>query len=273
VALAAGAGLNSSFGMNASPVYPDNRDVSGASPLPESWPVPLEIRQRFGRGAGSQRCMAAVGHLLLVLHEPPGADQIDRAAAFFWRNPAGAWTSHAISGDRVESVTGLLDRYRQSLMLLEDLENRASSAADYHLVLEGAVPILRAVRGVHRTLQEAREKIPTDRDIITMRDEASALERMAELQVQDAHFGLNYIMARQAEEQTQSARRMAATAHRLNVLAAIFLPLTALTSIFGMEIHSGLPDSPVIFLAILLAGLAVGLGVGRLLARPPRTKS
>ena len=50
--------------------------------------------------------------------------------------------------------------------------------------------------------------------------------------------------------------------NRLNLLAAVFLPLTALASVFGMEIHSQIRDSPVNFWMICAFGLLLGTVLG-----------
>jgi hypothetical protein len=40
--------------------------------LPQTWNLPVEIKQRFGqKRSGKQRAMLADGHLLLVLHKAP----------------------------------------------------------------------------------------------------------------------------------------------------------------------------------------------------------
>jgi Mg2+ and Co2+ transporter CorA len=52
---------------------------------------------------------------------------------------------------------------------------------------------------------------------------------------------------------------MANTSHRLNVLAALFLPLTALTGLFSMSIRGPLEDKPVNFWLIAVIGVLVGM--------------
>jgi Mg2+ and Co2+ transporter CorA len=203
--------------------------------------------------------MIADGHLVLVLHQIPEANGVDRKASLFWRNPEGAWQSHGTEFRGNTALLSFLRLYKQRLLELEQQESTAASASDYHAVLEHSLPILRATRGIHRSLQEAREKLPDVQELITTRDEGAALERTAELLVQDAQFGLNYIAARQAEKQSESAQHMATTAHKLNVLAAFFLPLTAITSLFGMEIKSGLQSSPEVFYGILGGSLLIGV--------------
>lgn len=206
------------------------------------------------------------GHLLVILHQLPAPDDHQRRAALFWRLPDGTWRSNR-EGDGLLALHDHLRQFDDTLTSLELAENEAATASEYHAVLERLAPVLRASRGLHRALQQARTMVQTDRDLINVRDQAAAIERTAELLLQDAQFGLNFIAARQAETQATAARQMAATSHRLNLLAAFFLPLTAMASLFGMEIHSRLPDTPSNFLIICLGGLALGLFVMMLLRR------
>jgi Mg2+ and Co2+ transporter CorA len=49
---------------------------------------------------------------------------------------------------------------------------------------------------------------------------------------------------RRAEEQAASSMAMAKAAHRLNQFVAFFFPLATLTSVFGMQLSSGLEFLP-----------------------------
>jgi CorA-like Mg2+ transporter protein len=231
---------------------------TGPSLLPPAWQIPASIRSRLGREAGPQRAMLEDGHLLLILHEPPAPNVVEREPAFFWRTPGGEWNVRR-GGGRHGSLADFLKAYGDILLSMEARESAAATAADYHAILESAAPVLRAVRGVYRTLQQAREMVKEDAALINHRDRAAALERTGELLLQDAQFGLNYIAARHSEAQAEIAGRMAATAHRLNVLAALFLPLTAVASVLGMSVHSGIPDNQQNFWLIVAAACALGL--------------
>jgi hypothetical protein len=223
--------------------------VPQSSPIPSTWSLPEAIRKRFGRSVGTQRCMVAEGHLLLVLHQMPKPDETERKGAFFWRNPEGAWQSHGVEHKGPNALPIFLRNYRMRLTELEQLENAAVTATQFHDVLEG----------VYRALQDAREKLPEVAEIISLRDEAATLERVGELLVMDAQAGLNFISARQAEQQATATQNMAKAAHRLNILAALFLPVSAVSGIFGMEIRSGLQDAPKNFYIILATALVLGL--------------
>jgi hypothetical protein len=240
---------------------------SNTSPLPKPWNLPDSIRNRLGRDAGPQRAMFEEGHLLIILHELPKPDERERKPALFWRNPQGEWRSNAMSGSGLPTLANHLRAYDLKLTELDAAEVQAATAAEYHQVLEVLAPVLRASRGLHRALQQARELVPDEHELINLRDQSASIERTAELLLQDAQFGLNFVQARQAEAQAAAARQMAKTAHRLNLLAALFLPLTALASIFGMDIHSRLADTPENFWMICAAGITTGLIVMAMLSK------
>lgn len=231
-----------------------------ASILPKLWTIPDSIRNRLGREPGPQRAMLEEGHLLIILHQLPQPDEHQRKPALFWRSPEGEWKTN-LQGTGLAALNDHLRTYDHKLTELEDAENLASTATEYHTVLEKLAPVLRSSRGLHRTMQQARELVKSERELINFRDQAAAIERNSELLLQDAQFGLNFTVARQAEAQAATARQMAATAHRLNLLAALFLPLTALASVFGMEIHSKLPDTQANFWLICVCGILLGLVV------------
>ncbi|MES2506872.1 MAG: CorA family divalent cation transporter [Verrucomicrobiota bacterium] len=231
-----------------------------ASILPKLWTIPDSIRNRLGREPGPQRAMLEEGHLLIILHQLPQPDEHQRKPALFWRSPEGEWKTN-LHGTGLGALNDHMRTYDNKLTELEDAENLASTATEYHTVLEKLAPVLRSSRGLHRSMQQARELVKGERELINFRDQAAAIERNSELLLQDAQFGLNFTVARQAEAQAATARQMAATAHRLNLLAALFLPLTALASVFGMEIHSKLPDTQANFWLICVCGVLLGLVV------------
>ena len=82
-----------------------------ATVIPESWQVPIKFRQRVGAHAGRQRAMIDNGHLLLILHELPGAKEMERSARLFWRSPDGTWKA---SGGREGGGLPVLKRHLES---------------------------------------------------------------------------------------------------------------------------------------------------------------
>jgi hypothetical protein len=242
--------------------------------VPDTWKIPPQLAARFGDSAGRQRAMHAEGHLLLVLHEPPR------------RNDQRAPSQIIMAG--TERQMGLQYRWQRQRPLkkhvasfaerAEDLEMKmqeASCADDYFFLLQTIAPLHRSSRNLHATLQQARDMVAEDRDIIVARDSAGDIERTFELLHQDAKNGLDYTVARKSELQSQQSYEMALSAHRLNVLAAIFFPITALSSIFAMNpalAPETLLHTP-IFWTVLGAGSLTGLLLSRSIMHKPEEPS
>ena len=202
--------------------------------------------------------MLEEGHLLIIVHHVPQPDQTDRKPAFFWRNPMGEWRSTEGKGMGPVALNAFLEGWEAKLQALDVEEQKAATAMEYHKLLESLGPILRTTRGLHKALQQAREFVKDDRELIDFRDTAAGLERSAELLLQDAQFGLDFIAAKQSEQQSLLAQQMSSTAHRLNIIAALFLPMTAIASILSMEVSSGLANTRPHFWLVLFAGCLLG---------------
>jgi len=238
--------------------------------LPSTWNVPETFRQRLGTIAGRQRAMTAEGHLLLVLHDLPDPTTNERAARLFWRAADGSWKA----GDGETGSAALeahLRKFAERVEQLESQEDQASRAVDYFKLLQQVVPLFRTARNLHTTLQQARDAVPKDRELIHFRDQAGELERAIELLHADIENGLSFTVAHQAEEQSKRAHEMATAAHRLNVLAAIFFPVGTLAAIFGMNLSHGLEqwNAPWVFWAVLVGAFLSGLLLALLIVRRP----
>lgn len=236
--------------------------------LPHSWEVPQVFRDRLGSSAGRQRAMVDDGHLLLVLHQPPGPDDTTRTGRFLWRDAKGTWRS-SDGGSGIAAVHKHLDEYARVLEKYDSLEEAAASAEHYLALLEGASPIVRAARNMLQVFEEARKAIREDRDLIDCRDRAYELSRTAEQLYADAKNSMDVAVIRRAEQQAAASERMALGAHRLNVLAALFFPVATLGAVFGTSLteewwmsYSVLPFTA--FVAVgLLSGIVLALFITR----------
>ncbi|MCA9017210.1 MAG: hypothetical protein KDA77_17895, partial [Planctomycetaceae bacterium] len=122
-----------------------------------------------------------------------------------------------------------------------------------------------------QALQVAREAVPKDKLLIDYRDNAYRLERIAELLIQDAKNALEYIIAKQAEEQARVSARIELSSHRLNLLIAYFFFIFTLSTIFGSNFRHGYEQylTPYPFWIMVGTGLALGFVIHLFLKRTP----
>ncbi|MGK7873692.1 MAG: hypothetical protein AB4426_10400 [Xenococcaceae cyanobacterium] len=227
--------------------------------VPSSWELPEQIKKRFGqKSPGKQRAMAAEGHLLLVLHKAPKPDQRERQTVFFWRKPNGDW-DYSGRGKGLQPLIKHLEEYSLAEQKFTRKYEKAQKAEDYFQILEEITPLHHATKNLHDTLQSAREAIQDDRDIIDLRDWAYELERSFDLLYMDTKNALDFHIAKKADEQARLSMQSVRAGDRLNTLVAIFLPLTAITSVFGMNLPHGLEDtSTLLFWSVFLMGIFLG---------------
>lgn len=212
--------------------------TASANPhLPKEWKLPPEIKKRLGIRTGRQRSMAAEGHLLLIVHRVPDMKGSKRRGIFYWRDPGGTWKS-SVSSDGLLSLHRLVEDYARTAEKLEDRLDVQAEADELHEILQIATPMTRASRNLHRALQTAREAID-DPEIINLRDLAGEAERTFELTHQEAIIRLQFLLAEKAEKQAEEAAKLNRAGYRLNLLAAFFLPVAAISSIFGMNLPTG----------------------------------
>ncbi len=243
-----------------------------SNPIPHNWDLPQGFRDRFGARAGRQRVMSADGHVLIVLHEVPSPAEPDvRNARLFWRKPDGSWRS---TGSNATSIAGLRAHLEEFDTAADGLEARADKAVvaqDWFDVLYHSAPLLRTARNLSKALQEARELVKTDRELIGLRDQAQEVERTVELIHGHARDGLDFTVARNAEDNARNSLHVSEAGHRLNLIAALFLPITALGSLLGMNLEHGFEkwEAPWAFWVVAGAAFLLGMVVRTSLPKPP----
>ncbi len=229
--------------------------------LPHGWQLPESVTERLGESVGRQRAIVEDGHLLLVLHKLPSAEGSKRQGLLFWRNPEGEWKSSE-GREGVGALRTHLEAYSKTLEALDEAYEKVQNAHDLFVILESAVPISRSAKNQATALQTARESLPDAREIITLRDTASDIERAAELVYTDAKNALDYQIARQGEEQARLGQELNEAGHRLNLLAALFLPLSVVGGLFANSLKTGLEDAPFwVFWAMLIGALLLGFAL------------
>jgi len=235
-----------------------------AGPIPPSWEVPKVFRERLGARAGRQRAMAADGHLLLILHGLPHPDAPDQnEARLFWRKPDGGWRAQGSGATAIAPLRAHVEELATAIDALEGRAAKAQRARDWFAIMHAAAPLARVARAQSAALQEARELAKGDRDLITVRDAAQDNERSVELIAGHARAGLDYAIAAAAEDNARQTEHVVASQHRLNRIAATFLPIGAVGSLLGVNLRHGLEgwQAPYPFWIVAAVALLVGLAV------------
>ncbi len=239
--------------------------------IPPNWQLPEEFKSRIGSSVGRQRMMHTDGHLLILAHMVPEPDENSRRGIMFWRTAEGEWK--ASNGDPGNGAVKMhLDRFAKKLDEYELMESKAQSSHEYLPLLEGLAPIARTMRNFLEVLEEARKSLPTDRNMIDHRDRAYELSRQAELLYDDAKNSMDVAVVRRAEEQARASHQMTSSAHRLNIMAALFFPFATLGAVFGTTLTDNWSwsQSMLPFLLFLLLGLATGAVLAVFVSRPPK---
>lgn len=236
--------------------------------IPPGWDIPLDIRVRLGDRSGWQRELCSDGHLVLVLHKVPTGRKLQRESVYFWRPPSGDWRSSE-RGQPKRELQKLVEQYETAVVALGERHDLAVSATDKFYVLEHIGPINRAICNLSDVLTRVKSTV-TDPDAIedlqNVCDLAADVARNAERLEVDARHALDFHIALQSEIQSAHSREVERTTHRLNSLATVFLPVTAVASVFGMNLKNGLEEAPPwMFWLILTGSIAAGLLVSEAL--------
>lgn len=180
-------------------------------------------------------------HLITVHREPLHAvDEVAARAADFM--PLGAdLTLHGIIDRQVDSVLGIVDRLADTLEEIEDVLLENPTRAE-----------MEAIYSVRRRLVKLHRIIGPERDIIrTLVRERELVDEEAYRYLQDVGDHLARV-----EDSIETAREVAAaamdiylssTSNRMNeimkvltVVATIFMPLTLISGIYGMNVIAGM---------------------------------
>ncbi len=225
-----------------------------------NWELPAKIEDRLGESTyGKQRAIFEDDNLLIILHDIPDADQLTRDSQVFWRKPDGEFLCNG-QGDGQKLLKQLLNSYDKKLDKLDEAYEKVANSDDLFAILEEVAPVNRTSTNLYNTLQSARELIKEDEFLLEMRDRSYEMQRNFELLLSDAKMALDYKIAKNAEEELIKSSEAVEAQHRLNILAAIFFPVMAIATIFGMNLSHGLEGSPpLIFWIVFILGLFTGI--------------
>jgi hypothetical protein len=230
--------------------------------IPPGFNLPNAIRVRLGQNTfGRQRLIFEDGHLLLVLHRPPEADDRQREGVLFWRNPEGVW-KWTRGANGAPALVAHVQAYAEREAFLTSAADKADNTETLYNLQAAITPLARSARNMHNTLQAARDAIKSEKLLIDLRDRAYEIERNLELLLEDVRNTIQYRTVREAEEQSRLTAETLRASHRLNTLAAWFLPLTALTGIFGMDLTRNLDIPTAAWCAAIIAmGTTIGFAL------------
>ncbi len=244
----------------------DEMNARKTSLLPKMWPIPAVFKKRLGESVGRQRLMKEAGHLLVILHRVPGSeDKGRREGSFFWVGEDGSWKSSPEAGGK-SALRSLVEEYLQRARMLDEGLEKSGAAEDIHIIIDEAAPILRAARNMMGVLQELREALPDDDQVLAIRDLAVEVERSMDLLLQDAKSSLDFLIAKSSAEQAAAAAGATEEARKLNRLAAFFFPLMTLAAVFGMNRPGEVMEYQGAYVVCAL-GLVMGAVVWRVLRK------
>jgi hypothetical protein len=223
--------------------------------LPENFEVERELLEQFSNRPGHQRCVEGREELLLVLHEVPQPGIPEREALYFWKQRDKRWAQSG--GQGLSELHDLLDRYATAIDGHEEVIDEADTAAEIFAILRHSGPLARSSRNLVLALEQALGADQDDREIRSLRDRARELERAADLLHADARVTLEFWQAERSEEHSRASARLGRIAFRMNLLAGFFMPLMALSGLFGMNVMIPGFAQPY-FWGILVLGMSIG---------------
>lgn len=237
------------------------------------WSLPKAITDRLSDASyGNQRVVAEEGHMLIILHKVPSPDHLHREKMVFWREPGGTLFCNGM-GEGTQPMKSLLLEYEDKYRLLEKMGDDAQEAKEYFKVIRELTPVCRAVGNLAQALQSARTHAKADPFFLEIRDQSSDIHRNFELLLSEVKMTLDYKIAEHAEAGTEVSQKALDAQHKLNLLAALSFPLITVSTLFGMNLASGLENvSPALFWAVFGCGLAIGVVLRGWVSSPPGPK-
>jgi Mg2+ and Co2+ transporter CorA len=238
--------------------------------IPEDWKLPESLLMQLGVLSGRQKCLNDEGHLCLVMHEPPSGEGSTRQRVLAWLAPEGETWKFSSSKRIAPSFDTLLSAYEQHVDELEDTidELEDPSLESLHSFLRSLAPLSRSLKNLSVVLDQAVVHCDDQRSLLESAEKAHALIRQCELMQFELQNDLQLRTHLNLEAQSRHQEEIAAAGRRLNLVVATFLPLTAVASVFGMNLLSGYEELPQpFFWLIVLGAVAAGFGLSRFVSK------
>jgi hypothetical protein len=238
--------------------------------LPKTWELPAEVTTAFGGRVQEQRVLSQAGHLVLVVHHAIARRGAD-VPVVFWRNPKGEWRG-TDGGKALPALHALVDNYAAEVEAIEMRLVKAGVAKDFFEVLAAVRPLEHRASEMTIVFERACRLVPTDADLERVWMRVRSIGRNLQLLVLRAEDGRDFDLAQLNEEQADISNQMVVSGQRLNFLIAMLLPMTALASVFGMNLFSGVEEgaSSLLFWAVVLLSVVTGGLLSFFIGRMPR---
>jgi hypothetical protein len=219
--------------------------------------LPKGIQDRLGAQYGSQRVIdGGEEEYLIILHDVPKHNVKKRKHVLFLKKKSAWFTSE--SENKLSTMNALIERYKVKLDNLDNLYDSTDSCDGLLKLMEEVLPISRAAHNMFEAIQHARKLM--GKDLIDLRDLSSDIARNYDLLYQDCKNKIDFIQIKKQEALEEITRKNLSATNKLNVLMATFLPLTAISSAFGMNFVSGHINN-ILVVAISVVSLGIGFSV------------
>ena len=153
----------------------------------------------------------------------------------------------------------MVDGYNKQLEDYSEQLEQAHNSENYYSIIRGIFPFHRTARNFLLVLSEALQYMPDSETLDQADSRMLEIQRNSEYLMEEAKLGMEYTMAQRMEHQTELSNQLAKSGDSFNLLAAIFLPITAIAAIFGMNFDHGIANKPVYFWVIIILGLILGV--------------
>jgi Mg2+ and Co2+ transporter CorA len=222
--------------------------------------VPPNLQALLAETIRRQRYLSEGDCFALILHQLPAPDSEERVPCLFVSQSTPTTAPlEAVKGP-YQGIKPLLADYDAELDTLEDALESTSDLQLLFDLQQRLIPTARSLRNAVRVLEGAHVAHRKHRGLTATLEYAHELGRDLDILEASLATKIDNQQSRILLQQAQATARLEEKNHRLNMILAMFLPLTALTSAFGMNLDSGLDTTWVpYFWSVWLVGLSLGV--------------
>ncbi len=221
--------------------------------------VPEFVREKLGATSKRQRFERFSDGWILVIHRVPElGDAHDRVSLV--RYAQGDGPVEKFPGDL--SLEAAMEEYGERMAQFEEQLEDELMLDELFEFRRALFPLARALRNAARVIEEAHTHLGKKAPFRVANELSHELMRRLELLESDLAADIGIEQSEIARAQADASRKLERRSDFLNTLVGIFLPITAITSAFGMNFSSGFDGEAVInFWTVVLVGFGGSLAV------------